>query len=139
MKRILVLCKRNSARSQMAEAILKQLTFNRNEIFSAGLKAEAVHPLAIRAMKELGIDISRNESRSVNEFYHDKLDFVITLCDETREKCPILQGAHTKIHKNFDDPVSYRGNEEQKMEHFRTVRDEIKEWLTDFVERYQLV
>jgi arsenate reductase len=139
MKRILILSKRNSARSQMAEATLKQLTFNRNDIFSAGLKSDAVHPMAIRAMKELGIDISRNQSSSVNEFYHDKFDFVITLCDETREKCPILQGAHTKIHKGFDDPVAFRGNEEEKMENFRTIRDEIKEWLTDFVERYQLV
>ena len=139
MKRILILCKKNSARSQMAEAILKQLTINRNEIFSAGLKSDTVHPMAIKAMKELGIDISRNQPSSVNEFYHDKFDFVITLCDETREKCPILQGAHTKIHKSFDDPVTSRGTEEEKMENFRTVRDEIKEWLTDFVERYQLV
>jgi len=139
MKRILILCKRNSARSQMAEAILKQLTFNRNEVFSAGLKSNGVHPMAIRAMKELGIDISRSTANSVNEFYNDKFDFVITLCDETREKCPELQGAHTKIHKSFGDPVVFRGTDEDKMEYFRSVRDEIKEWLTDFVERYQLV
>jgi arsenate reductase len=139
MKRILILSKRNSARSQMAEAILNQLTFNRNEVFSAGLKPDTVHPLATRAMKELGIDISRSTTRSVNTFYNSKFDFVITLCDETREKCPVLQGAHTKIHKSIEDPVVSRGSDEEKMERFRMVRDEIKDWLTDFVERYQLV
>ena len=90
MKRILILSKRNSARSQMAEAILNQLTFNRNEVFSAGLKPDTVHPFATRAMKELGIDISRSTAKSVNTFYNSKFDFVITLCDETREKCPVL-------------------------------------------------
>jgi arsenate reductase len=123
----------------MAEAILNQLTFSRNEVFSAGLKPDTVHHMATRAMKELGIDISRSTSRSVNEFYNSKFDFVITLCDETREKSPVLQGAHTKIHKSIEDPVVFRGSDEEKMERFRVVRDEIKDWLTDFVERYQLV
>jgi arsenate reductase len=90
-------------------------------------------------MKELGIDISQNRSRSVNEFYNDRFDFIITLQDEAREKCPIFQGSHTKIHKSLDDPGQVKGNDNQKLEIFRKSRDQIKDWVTDFIERYQLL
>ena len=139
MKRILVVCASNSTISQMAEALLKRITFNRIEVFSAGIKPKAINAYTIRVMKEIGIDISQNRAKSVNEFYHDKFDYIITLDDEAREKCPSFQGSHTKIHKHIDHPEAKKGNETQKTEVFRRVRDQIKEYLTDFVERYQLI
>lgn len=138
MKRILILCNENSTRSQMAQEFLKRITFNRVEVLSAGIKAKSIHPLAIKVMSELGIDISKNETKTVNKFYHDRFDYVITICDEAREKCPEFQGSFTKIHKSIEDPTKIKGSEQDKLEGFRNVRDNIKEWLTDFAERYKL-
>ena len=138
MKRILFLCTSNSTLSQMAEAFLKRITFNRVEVFSAGIKPGNVHPMGIRVMKELGIDISKNRSKSVNEFYHDRFDYVITMDDVSRDKCPAFQGSHTKIHKSIDDPARAKGSEKEKIEQYRIARDMIKDWLTDFAEKYQL-
>lgn len=139
MKRILILCTDNSTRSQIAEAFLKRLTFNRVDAHSAGIKPKTLDKKAVRIMKELGFDIAKYRSKSVNEYYHERFDFVITLCDEAREKCPDFQGSHTKIHKSFDDPAKARGSEVEKLEVYRQVRDQIRDWLTDFVERYKLV
>jgi arsenate reductase len=125
--------------SQVAEAFLRHLTFSRVEVYSAGIVPKNINPLAVKVMKELGIDISQNRSRSVNEFYNDRFDFIITLQDEAREKCPIFQGSHTKIHKSLDDPGQVKGNDNQKLEIFRKSRDQIKDWVTDFIERYQLL
>jgi arsenate reductase len=125
--------------SQIAEAFLKHLTFSRVEVYSAGITPRNIHPLAIKVMKELGIDISQNHNRSVNEFYNDRFDYIITLQDEAREKSPIFQGSHTKIHKSLDDPGQAKGNDSQKLETFRKSRDQIKDWVTDFIERYQLL
>ena len=97
-----------------------------------------VNPLGIRVMKELGIDISKNRSKSVNEYYHDRFDYVVTIDDNAREKTPTFQGSHTKIHKSLDDPAGFKGSEPEKLENFRLTRDQIKDWLTDFSERYQL-
>ena len=138
MKRILILCDGNSARSQIAEEFLKRITFNRVEVLSAGIKPKEMHPFAIRVMKELGIDISEKRSKSANEFYHDRFDYVITLCDEAREKCPEFQGSHTKIHKSIEDPSQVTGRESEQVDAFRRVRDSLKEWLTDFSERNKL-
>ena len=138
MKRILFLCTNNSTLSQMAEAFLKRITFNRVDVHSAGIKTAHLHPMSIRVMKELGIDISKNRSKSVNEFYHDRFDYVITIDDNAREKSPTFQGSHTKIHKSLDDPANFKGNDPEKLEAFRLTRDQIKDWLTDFAERYQL-
>ena len=138
MKRILFLCTRNSTLSQMAEAFLKRITFNRVDAFSAGIKPGTVHPIGIKVMKELGIDISKNRSKSVNEYYHDRFDYVITIDDDARVKSPTFQGSHTKIHKSLDDPADLKGSDSEKMESFRLTRDQIKDWLTDFAERYHL-
>jgi arsenate reductase len=138
MKRILFICADNSVLSQMAEAFLKRITFNRVDVFSAGITPKPLNQTGIKIMKELGIDISRQRSKSVNEFFHDRFDFVITVNDIAREKTPSFQGSHTKIHKSIDDPAKVKGPEEVKMEAFRAVRDQIKDWLTDFAERYQL-
>lgn len=138
MKRILFLCTKNSTLSQMAEVFLERITFNRVEVFSAGIKPTSIHPMTIRVMKELGIDVSKNRSKSVNEYYHDRFDFVITVHDKARENIPTFQGSHTKIHKSIDDPADAKGSESEKIEVFRLTRDQIKDWLTDFAERYQL-
>ncbi len=138
MKRILIVCTDNAATSQMAESFLRRITFNRVEVFSAGIKPKPVHPMTLQVMRELGIDLSAHRSKSVNEFYHDQFDYVITLHDDAREKCPSFQGSHTKIHKSVEDPTKVRGSENDKLESFRRVRDQIKEWLTEFAERYQL-
>jgi arsenate reductase len=125
--------------SQVAEAFLRHLTFNRVEVYSAGITPKNINPLAAKVMKELGIDISQNRSKSINEFYNDRFDYIITLQDEAREKCPIFQGSHTKIHKSLDDPGQVKGSDAQKLELFRKSRDQIKDWVTDFIERYQLI
>lgn len=138
MKRILFLCTDNSTLSQMAEVFLKRITFNRVEAFSAGIKPATVHPMTIRVMKEVGIDISKSRSKSVNEYYHSRFDYVITIQDEARLNSPTFQGSHTKIHKSLDDPALVKGSEAEKAEAFRNTRDQIKEWLADFVERYRL-
>ena len=138
MKRILIVCNDNAATSQMAESFLRRITFNRVDVFSAGIKPKSIHPMTVQVMKELGIDMSTHRSKSVNEFYHDQFDYVITLHDDAREKCPSFQGSHTKIHKSIEDPTKVRGSENDKLEAFRRVRDQIKEWLTEFAERYQL-
>jgi arsenate reductase (thioredoxin) len=139
MKRILIICNTNSILSQIAEVFLTHLTFNRVEVFSAGLVPKNINPLAVKVMKELGIDISLNRSKSVNEFYNERFDFLITLQDDAREKSPIFQGSHTKIHKSLDDPGQIKGSDSQKLESYRKSRDQIKDWVTDFIERYQLV
>ncbi len=138
MKRILFLCTANSTLSQISEAFLKRITFNRVEVYSAGIKPKSIHPLTIRVMKELGIDMSQYRSKSVNEYYHDRFDYVITVHDEARKKSPTFQGSHTKIHKSLDDPSDTKGSESEKLETFRATRDQIKDWLTEFAERYQL-
>ena len=138
MKRILFLCTNNSTLSQMAEAFLKRITFNRVDVYSAGIKPRSVSPMGIRVMKELGIDISKNRSKSVNEFFHERFDYVITIDDNARQNSPTFQGSHTKIHKSLDDPADFKGTESEKLETFRLTRDQIKDWLTDFAERYQL-
>jgi arsenate reductase len=139
MKRILIICNTNSSMSQMAEAFLRHLTFSRVEVFSAGITPKNMNPFTVKVMKELGIDISQSRTKSVNEFYNDRFDFIITLQDEARGKSPVFQGSNTKIHKSLDDPGSAKGNDNQKLEIFRKSRDQIKDWVTDFIERYQLV
>jgi arsenate reductase len=138
MKRILIISSQNSARSQMAEIFLKRITFNRVEVFSAGIKPGKIKKETVQVMAELGIEIAENRTKSVNEFYHDRFDFILTLSPEARESCPQFQGSHTKIHKAFDDPAAVKGSVEDKTGAYRSTRDSIKEWLTDFVERYQL-
>jgi arsenate reductase len=139
MKRILILCARNSTISQMAEAFLKRITFNRIDVYSAGINPVTVNTMAIRVMRELGINIAHNRSKSVNEFYHDRFDYIITIHDTARDKCPTFQGTHTKIHKSIEDPEDFQGIEADKLETFRRTRDQIRDWLTDFVERHQLI
>ena len=132
-KRVLILCTGNSARSQMAEGLLRHFAGDRFEVFSAGVLASFVRPQAITAMNEIGIDISQHRSKSVDEFLDKQLDYVITVCDHANQRCPVFPGAVTRIHWSIDDPVVY-GPEEAQLEAFRRARDELQRRLRSFVD-----
>jgi arsenate reductase (thioredoxin) len=131
-KRILVLCTGNSARSQMAEGLLRHDAGDRFEVESAGTKPSRVRPEAIAVMKELGIDISGHRSKSVDEFRDQSFDYVLTVCDNANESCPIYPGHTNRLHHSFEDPAAAEGSEEQRLSAFRTVRDQIREYLRKF-------
>ena len=131
-KRILILCTGNSARSQMAEGLLRHDAGDRFEVFSAGTKPSHVRPEAIAAMRELGIDISGQHSKSVDEFTGQNFDYVLTVCDNAKESCPIFPGQTLSIHHNFEDPASLQGSEQERLAAFRRVRDQLREYLQTF-------
>src|SRR2546423_9035267 len=110
-QRVLILCTGNSARSQMAEALLRRDAGDRFEVFSAGVKPSRVHPEASAAMAEIGIDLSGHRSKHVDEFAGEKFDYVLTVCDNAREACPVLPGGAVMIHQNFPDPAAASGSE----------------------------
>lgn len=131
---ILILCTGNSARSQMAEGLLRSLSKGEFEIESAGVAPTKVRLEAVEAMREIGIDISKHRSKSVDEFAGQKFDFVITVCDNAKESCPVFPGSATRIHQSFTDPPPETvSNYESRIKIFRQVRDQIKEWLDGFV------
>jgi arsenate reductase (thioredoxin) len=136
-KRVLILCTGNSARSQMAEGLLRHFGGDKFEVESAGVISSFVRPQAIEAMKEIGIDISNHRSKSVNEFQNQKFDYVITVCDNAKENCPFFPASTERIHWSFDDPAEATGNEEQQLNVFRRVRNEIKEKLEVFILKNQ--
>lgn len=134
MKKVLILCTGNSARSQMAEGLLKHITQNEYDINSAGTKPSIVRPEAIKALAEIGIDISKNRSKSVDEFANDEIDYVLTVCDNAQENCPYFPAKTKFIHHSFADPAEIEGDEETRLNAFRKIRDEIKKYFeTDFV------
>ncbi|MCW5849445.1 MAG: arsenate reductase ArsC [Anaerolineae bacterium] len=130
--RVLILCTGNSARSQMAEALLRARSGNRFEVYSAGVAPKGVHPLAVQVMAEMGIDISQARSKGVEEFLGQPMDYVITVCDNANETCPVFPGAVTRLHYSFEDPAAVTGDEAARLAVFRRVRDELDEWLQDF-------
>jgi len=128
MKRsVLFLCTANSCRSQMAEGIVNTFLGDRLEAFSAGTKASFVNSMAIEVMREIGVDISKHRSKNLSEFDGQKFDYVITLCGDANETCPLYVGTTMKMHIGFDDPARSTGSEEEVRREFRRVRDEIKE------------
>ncbi len=131
-KRVLILCTGNSARSQMAEGLLRHDAGDRFEVESAGMKPGKVRPEAIAVMKELGIDITGRRSKSVDEFAGQKFDFVLTVCDNAKESCPIYPGHANRLHRNFEDPATAQGSEQERLAVFRRIRDEIREYLRRF-------
>lgn len=132
-KKILFLCTGNSARSQMAEAILNHLGQPQWRAQSAGLFPSYVHPLAIKAMDEIGIDISKQVSKSMEQFLTDEFDYVITLCDYMAISCPVFPGQARRIHWSLEDPAGAVGSLEERMDVFRKVRDEIKKRIEDLL------
>lgn len=132
-KRVLLLCTGNSARSQMAEGLLRHDAGDKFLVESAGTKASSVRPEAIAAMHELGIDISGHRSKNVDEFAGGKFDYVITVCDNARETCPVFFGAAQRLHHSFEDPPPPGvGSEAERMAIFRRVRDELRTYLKGF-------
>ncbi|SPE28622.1 Protein ArsC [Candidatus Sulfopaludibacter sp. SbA3] len=124
-QKILIVCTGNSARSQMAEGLLRHEGEDRFEVFSAGTKPGFVRPEAIRVMEEIGIDISRHRSKSVDEFIGQPLDFVITVCNSAKETCPVFPGDVKRLHWPFDDPAAVEGSDEVRKGAFRKIRDQI--------------
>jgi len=134
MKSVLILCTGNSCRSQMAEALWNHLGDGQWSAKSAGSKPSGyVHPLAIRAMNELDIDISSYESKNASLFGDDPFDLVVTVCDNAKESCPIYPGAKETLHWPFDDPADATGSDDEKMVMFRRVRDEIKTKISEYL------
>ena len=123
------MCTHNSARSQMAEGLLRQLASDHFEAMSAGTEATHVRPLAIRAMEEIGIDISGQESKTLERYLQERLDYVITVCDDANEACPFFPGAQSRLHWSFEDPSKAEGSEEERLAVFRRVRDGIRDRL----------
>src|ERR671915_1219016 len=124
--KVLFLCTHNSARSQMAEGLLRHLTGNRLEAYSAGIEATHVRPQALRVMGELGIDISHQESKTLDRYLGEPFDVVITVCDQAAEACPVFPGARRRLHWSFPDPSKAQGSEEEQLAVYRTVRDDIR-------------
>ena len=132
-KKVLILCTGNSARSQMAEGILRQIAGDRFEVESAGVEPSSVRPEAIEAMAEIGIDISKHRSKSVDEFIGKDFDFIITVCDNAKETCPVFPGKAVHIHRNFEDPPAAGTTDAATaLAKFREVRDEILKYLKQF-------
>jgi arsenate reductase len=130
-QRVLFLCTHNSARSQMAEGLLRALAGDRFEAMSAGTEATHVRPLAIRAMRELGVDISGQESKTLDRYLREPFDYVITVCDDANEACPFFPGAANRLHWSFEDPSRAKGSEEERLAVFRSVRDRIRQRIED--------
>lgn len=134
-RRVLILCTGNSARSQMAEGLLKKLSGG-FEVESAGVAPGQVRPEAVEVMREIGIDISAQRSKSVDEFTGQNFDYIITVCDNAKETCPVFSGDAVRIHQSFvDPPPESVGEYQMRLEIFRKVRDELNDWLTDFVRK----
>ena len=128
-QRILFLCTHNSCRSQMAEGLANQYLGSNFQAYSAGTEATMVNPLAGMVLAELGIDCTGLRSKTVDEFAGESFDYVITLCGDANEKCPLFIGGVRRMHRGFDDPSRLKGYEEDLLPEFRRVRDEIREWL----------
>jgi arsenate reductase len=131
--RVLFVCTHNSARSQMAEGLLRHMAGDRFEALSAGTEVANVRPEAIQVMREIGIDISGQESKSVERFVGEPFSWVITVCDQAREACPFFTGADDTAHWGFDDPSEAQGSEQERLAVFRRVRDEIRDRLRMFI------
>jgi arsenate reductase (thioredoxin) len=129
---VLILCTGNSARSQMAEGLLRHDAGDRFDVESAGTKPNRVRPEAIAVMKEIGIDLAGHRSKSVDEFRGRGFDYVLTVCDNAKETCPIFPGHANRLHQSFEDPAAVQGTEEECLSAFRRNRDQIREYLRSF-------
>ena len=130
---MLILCTGNSARSQMAEGLLRELASDRYEVMSAGSAPSVVHPLAVAAMAERSIDIADYRSKHLDEFLETAFDFVITVCDNAAESCPAFPGSARRLHWSFPDPAAVEGSPESRLSSFRTIRDTIESRLVEWL------
>ena len=132
MKKILILCTGNSCRSQIAHGFLKLYLTDMAEVYSAGIETHGVNPKAIKVMKEDGIDLSSHTSNHLDEYKHIRFDYIITVCDHAKEKCPLFIGKGERLHYNFPDPAKANGSEDEILNEFRNVREMIKQFCLDF-------
>jgi arsenate reductase (thioredoxin) len=132
-QKVLFVCTGNSCRSQMAEGMLRHYGKDKFEVFSAGLEPSYIHPLAIKAMAELGIDLTGQHSKTVNELLEEEFSYVITVCDSAKERCPVFPGKYNAIHWSIEDPASAEGTETERMKDFRIVRQDIRERINHFI------
>jgi arsenate reductase (thioredoxin) len=135
MKKILVLCTGNSCRSQIAEGYLKHYAKGKAQVYSAGVETHGVNPRAIQIMKEDGIDIAHHTSNNVNEYRDIEFDYVITVCDNAKERCPVFPSKAKQFHYNFPDPAKATGTEEEILQQFREVRNMIKKYSAEFIDK----
>ncbi|MCM8780584.1 MAG: arsenate reductase ArsC [Candidatus Omnitrophica bacterium] len=119
----------------MAEGLLRNMAADKFEVFSAGIKPTQVNPLAIKVMAEIGVDISKHRSKSALEFIGENFDYVITVCDNAKQTCPVFPGNYEKVHWDLEDPAIAQGAEEEKLEIFKKTRDKIKEFILDFLKQ----
>lgn len=136
MKNILILCTGNSCRSHIAHGFLASMTAGKANVYSAGVETHGVNPKAIATMKEIGIDISGHTSNNITEYFGIDFDYVITVCDNAKERCPYFPTKAVKLHYNFPDPAKAIGTEDEINEQFRAVRSLIKDYCENFVEEY---
>ena len=133
-QKVIFICTGNSCRSQIGEGLLRHNASDKFDVFSAGLKPSTVNPIAIKVMNELGIDISKHTSDDVNKYIVEEFDYIITVCDNAKESCPVLPGNGKRIHWSFKDPADVVGSEEEVLAEFRKVRDKIKSTLEQFID-----
>jgi len=138
IKKILVLCTGNSCRSQLTKGYLRHFAGDQAQVYSAGVETHGVNPRAIATMQEDGIDISYHTSNNMEEYRNIAFDFVITVCDNANERCPFFSGTVQKFHHNFPDPAKATGTDEEIMQRFREVREEIKSYSRNFVQNHIL-
>ena len=131
--KVLFICTHNSARSQMADAFLNRLGAGRFEATSAGTERGALHPLAVRVMAEEGIDISGQHAKSIDAFLQERFDYVITVCDDANETCPVFPNARHRLHWSFPDPSRAQGTREKRLAVFRAIRDAISARVEEFL------
>jgi arsenate reductase len=130
-RRVLVLCTGNSARSQMAEGLLRHDFGDRLDVVSAGTRPSGVRPEAVAVLREIGIDISADHSKHVDQFRGHAFDDVVTVCGAAEVACPVFPGSAQRHHRDFTDPAAVRGSEEQRLAAFRSVRDSLRTWLSE--------
>ncbi|MFW9897910.1 MAG: arsenate reductase ArsC [Candidatus Thorarchaeota archaeon] len=129
--KVLFICTGNSVRSQMAEGLINNFYRDNFEAFSAGTNPSKINPNAIKVMEEIGIDISKQRSKSISKFNGVKFDIVITVCDNAKKVCPFFPGAKEMIHAPFDDPAAFKGPDDKILDLFKSVRDQIKNWIDE--------
>ena len=134
-QKVLVLCTGNSCRSQIVEGYFRHFAGDKLDVYSAGVETHGVNPRAVLIMKEDGIDISHQTSNNINEYLGIDFQFVITVCDNAKERCPVFPGPAKHFHHNFPDPAKAQGSEEQIMHEFRIVRDQIKDFVKNFIQQ----
>lgn len=137
-EKVLFMCIHNAARSQMAEGLFRHLYGNNFDVYSAGSEPQSVDPLAIKVMEEIGIDISSHRSKSLKEFEGQEFDYVITVCGNPYNACPFFVGGKKYFKQPFEDPSTFKGTEEEKLEFFRVIRDELKFWIEDLYFSYMI-